>query len=50
MGPVSDDVEIRRWRFYTTGDAIVLVPFSYSVNAKPASSSTFSPNLTKTIR
>lgn len=32
MEPVPDDVEVRRWRFYTTGDAILLVPFSYSVN------------------
>lgn len=32
MGPVANQVELRRWRFYTTGDAILLLPFSYSVN------------------
>ena len=30
MGPVANQVELRRWRFFTTGDAIFLVPFSYS--------------------
>jgi phosphate-selective porin OprO/OprP len=32
MEPTANIVELRRWRFYTTGDAIFLVPFSYSVN------------------
>lgn len=32
MEPTPNIVELRRWRFYTTGDAIFLVPFSYSVN------------------
>jgi len=30
--PVPNQVELRRWRFFASGDAIVLVPFSYSVN------------------
>jgi phosphate-selective porin OprO/OprP len=32
MDPQANQVEVRRWRFYATGDAILLVPFSYSVN------------------
>jgi len=32
MEPTANIVELRRWRFFTTGDAIFLVPFSYSVN------------------
>jgi len=32
MEPTANIVELRRWRFYTTGDAIFLVPFSYSIN------------------
>ena len=32
MAPEANQVKVRRWRFYTTGDAILLVPFSYSVN------------------
>ncbi len=28
MGKVSNQLEVRRWRFHTTGDAIILVPFS----------------------
>jgi phosphate-selective porin OprO/OprP len=32
MEPTSNIVELRRWRFYATGDAIFLLPFSYSVN------------------
>lgn len=29
---VPSQVELRRWRFYLTGDAVFLVPFSYSLN------------------
>ncbi len=30
IGPVADRLQVRRWRVYTTGDAIVVVPFSYT--------------------
>ena len=32
MEPTANIVELRRWRFFTTGDAIFLKPFSYSVS------------------
>jgi len=32
MEPTANIVELRRWRFFTTGNAIFLVPFSYSIN------------------
>lgn len=32
MGKVADQVELRRWRFYFSGNAIFLAPFSYSLN------------------
>jgi len=32
MEPVANQVEVRRWRFYASGDATLLLPFSYSVN------------------
>ena len=32
MEPTANIVELRRWRFFTTGDAIFLVPFSYSIS------------------
>lgn len=32
MGPHANRVELRRWRFFATGEAIVLVPIAYSVN------------------
>ena len=31
-GPHGIRMELRRWRFFATGEAIVLVPFAYSVN------------------
>ncbi|MCX7111268.1 MAG: porin [Proteobacteria bacterium] len=41
MEPTPNIVELRRWRFYTTGDAILLVPFSYSVNVMAVDNSHF---------
>ncbi len=41
MEPTPNLVELRRWRFYTTGDAILLVPFSYSVNVMAVDNSHF---------
>lgn len=41
MPPEANQLEVRRWRFYTTGDAILLVPFSYSVNVMAVNGSRF---------
>lgn len=32
LGRVNNGVELRRWRFFTAGEAIFLVPVAYSVN------------------
>jgi phosphate-selective porin len=41
MEPTPNQAEVRRWRFYTSGDGIFLVPFSYSVNVMAVSGTRF---------
>lgn len=41
MEPVPNGTEVRRWRFFTSGDGIFLIPFSYSVNLMAVSGTRF---------
>ena len=41
LGPVANDVQVRRWRVYTTGDAIVVVPFSYTLSVVAVANNNF---------
>lgn len=41
MAPVADQIDLRRWRFFTRGDMTLLVPFSYSLSVMAVDNNRF---------